>query len=241
VRRAVRAVARLVKWLLVVAVLAVPGTATVQASTETHYRVVFTGSALWRVTYESGTAYSAGGAKTVYTARITWTFVFPFQLYDGVPNGSPLPGAGSSLHGGWTSVVGSGGPPVQTGCGRTTFRYAPDEAGGYLPISLTGRGQRVGFKLPVPFLVGDVAWGGRCTNPFTNPGTYTWTSKCPEATTLRDYASILWLAHSGPPAHESASASVTCDTGHAYDLISFPIVDNHLHWSGTVTVTHLSS
>jgi hypothetical protein len=120
-------------------------------------------------------------------------------------------------------------------------RGSPDEAGGYLPISLTGRVQRVGFKLPVPFLVGDVAWGGRCTNPFTNPGTYTWTSKCPEATTLRDYASILWLAHSGPPAHESASASVTCDTGHAYDLISFPIVDNHLHWSGTVTVTHLSS
>jgi hypothetical protein len=243
--RTVQALLRLVpRWLPAVALLAVPGAATAHALAaplEIGYRLTFAGSAVWRQPQEAGTAYSASAGKTVYTARFTWTFVFPTQWFKGHLLGLPsiYPGTGSWVHGGWTTVVGHGGPPVESGCANVTFRLVASREAIYgFP-----RGGHPGLDAEVPTpgsLI--VTWKSGCDNPFDVPP-YTSTSKCPPSADLRYYEFIPWnlRASSVPPANESAAFSVTCDTGHATDVLAFPMVDNYLHWSGTVGLTRLST
>lgn len=263
------------------AVLSVPSTPVAQGSNATsvaRYRAVFTGSGVWQVTYESGTAYSASGDKTVYTARFTWTLVFPFEWVftseTGIPLGLAGPGAGSWVHGGWAAVEGRGGPPVSAGCSTGTFHLAVTKTSGDamsfgVPTVLTPTGghKLFGFELWVP-LVGTFGqavpllplrhtcfptgspWidGGSPWSGFTGGGGYTSTPSCPDKTRdSRDDLAITWKPSSDggvgslPPAHASAASSVTCDTGHAADVLDFPMVDNYFHWSGRVTLTRLHS
>jgi len=224
-------------WLAAVALFAVPGMATAHAVAAPleSYRLTFTGSAVWRVTYETGTAYSASGGRTVYTARSTWMFVFPLVESRGYLLGGEGPGTGSWFRGGWTTAVGRGGPPVESGCARVSFSLVTSQQELF---SFSQAGHLAwDAEVPLPgFLI--VTWKSPCGTPFDIPP-WTPTSECPASADLRYYAFVTENPPSVPHSHESAAFSVTCDTAHAQDMSDFPMVDNYLHWSATLDLTRL--
>jgi hypothetical protein len=229
-------------WLPAVALFVLPGTATghaLAAPLVVGYRLTFAGSAVWRQTEEAGAAYSAGGGRTVYTARITWMFVFPLMSFRGyfAPVGVGDPGTGSWLRGGWTTAVGRGGPAVESGCAGVTFSLVAS----HQALFSFGQGGHLAMDAEVP-LPGslEVSWKSPCDTAFVDTD-WTWTPTCPASADSRDFAFIPFNPSSVPPAHKSAAFSVTCDTGHAEDIINFPMVDNYLHWSGTLDLTRLST